>query len=176
VALPPAGWYLDPHTQTTMRWWSGEQWTEHQQPIDPVPASTPVPVPVPVPRPAPASAPAAYVPMGGESAQGAAEAEAPRLTGRALRIERERQARRNNVFAWLGLLFAVISFLFNPFAVLSVLAVIFASVGLARAQNLSDAGVEYSGRGTAVAGLVVGLIASVIFLVRFFAGMQSLGF
>lgn len=138
MALPPAGWYLDPQSATAMRWWSGDEWTEHLQPV------------VADPKPE------AYVPMaGGRSAVGAP---ALQFTGRARRVENERQARRNNVFAWLGLLFGVISFLFNPLALLSIVAVVFASIGLARAQRLRDAGDQFTGRGTAIAGLIVGLI------------------
>ena len=34
---PPAGWY--PHSSGTMRWWDGEQWTDHQPP--PLPTQAP---------------------------------------------------------------------------------------------------------------------------------------
>jgi len=29
VAGPPAGWHPDPHGQTALRYWDGQQWTEH---------------------------------------------------------------------------------------------------------------------------------------------------
>ena len=32
MALPTAGWYLDSDATATLRWWSGDGWTEHRQP------------------------------------------------------------------------------------------------------------------------------------------------
>jgi hypothetical protein len=151
-----------------MRWWSGEGWTEHQQPLAPAP---------PVAPEATADV-APYVPMSDFAVQSTAGTATgvPRLTGRAARVENERQARKNNIFAWLGLLFAVIGALFNPFGLVSVVAVIFASVGLARAQRLQDAGAQFTGRGTAIAGLVVGIIGLALFVTRLYFALQNTGF
>lgn len=27
--VPPAGWYVNPENQAQLRWWNGQQWTEH---------------------------------------------------------------------------------------------------------------------------------------------------
>lgn len=52
-ASPPAGWYADPAGASNLRYWDGDQWTEHLTPapalapsaVPPsVPSSTPVPV------------------------------------------------------------------------------------------------------------------------------------
>ncbi|MBO9578782.1 MAG: DUF2510 domain-containing protein [Microbacteriaceae bacterium] len=32
--LPPPGWYQDPRDPDQLRWWDGENWTTHLQPID----------------------------------------------------------------------------------------------------------------------------------------------
>jgi Protein of unknown function (DUF2510) len=31
-ALPPPGWYADASDAPSLRWWDGQQWTEHRQP------------------------------------------------------------------------------------------------------------------------------------------------
>ncbi|MBI5161093.1 MAG: DUF2510 domain-containing protein [Micrococcales bacterium] len=47
--VPASGWYQDPNDDDSMRWWDGEGWTDHTQPIRP--ARTPT-----VSAPAPAGA------------------------------------------------------------------------------------------------------------------------
>ncbi|MDA8436783.1 MAG: DUF2510 domain-containing protein [Actinomycetales bacterium] len=44
----PAGWYPDPASPTSARWWDGTGWTEHTLPLDQLP---------PAPQPAPFSVP-----------------------------------------------------------------------------------------------------------------------
>lgn len=47
-SAPAAGWYADPSTPGTMRWWDGVQWTEHTQAGAQTPAaSTPQMVALP---------------------------------------------------------------------------------------------------------------------------------
>jgi hypothetical protein len=153
MSAPLPGWYTDPSDPLSVRWWSGESWTDHVQPAAP-PTGEPVPVALP-----PASADGPYTPMT------ATAVAPPRLRGRAARIENERQARKNNKFAYTGLLVGVVGFLFNVFGILSILAIVFSSIGLARAQGLSDAGAPFTGRGTAIAGLVLGFIGLAAFAV-----------
>ncbi|MEQ1737075.1 MAG: DUF2510 domain-containing protein, partial [Rhodoglobus sp.] len=38
----PAGWYPDPVDAAGLRWWSGENWTEHTAPAQPVVIEQPV--------------------------------------------------------------------------------------------------------------------------------------
>lgn len=40
----PAGWFPDPNTPGTERWWDGTVWTAHTRPVQ---AQVPVPPPVP---------------------------------------------------------------------------------------------------------------------------------
>ena len=140
VALPPAGWYFDPESSATMRWWSGEEWTEHQQPL--------------------------------ATASPTAQSQ---LTGRVARLENARQLRLSNAFAWLGLLVAGVSVIVNPLGIFSMIAVVFGSIGLARANRLRDGGTPVTGRGAAIAGLVVGLVTLMIFGAVLLTGRTAIG-
>jgi uncharacterized protein YxjI len=42
---PPSGWYPDPAGSGGSRWWNGQGWTEHVQPVDAPPPPPPVPQP-----------------------------------------------------------------------------------------------------------------------------------
>ena len=133
-----SGWYPDPADAQRVRWWDGSRWTDHTQPVaSPPPPTTP------------------YVPFGGVDAAAKRDPQIS-ATGRKGRVERDREVRRNNGFAYTGLVLALVSLIVNPFAVLSVLAIIFSSIGIARAGALEGRS-AVTGRGTAIAGLVVGL-------------------
>lgn len=136
MSVPGPGWFANPEDDRQIRWWNGEGWTEHKQPKPPdqVPEAPP------------------YVPMGSYYA-GATATEAPKLK----RGEKDRQIRRNNSFAYTGCVFGLLSFLFNPFAILSVLAIVFSAIGLAKSNELEGRG-KVTGRGTAIAGVILGLI------------------
>lgn len=142
---PGPGWYTDPEDATGLRWWSGEAWTEHKMRT----ASE-----------AQAGAQALveeepYVPMAG---YGRAATIAPtKLT----RGEKDRQTRRKNSLAYTGCVLSLLGLLINPFAVLSVLGIIFSGLGLAKSHDLD--GEQVTGRGTAIAGLLVGLVGLVYF-------------
>ena len=137
-----SGWYPDPADAQRVRWWDGSRWTEHTQPIE----SAPTPP---------------YVPFAGVEHSRNRDPQAT-ATGRKGRVERDREIRRNNGFAYTGLVLALVSLIVNPFAVLSVLAIIFSSIGIARAGALEGRS-AVTGRGTAIAGLVIG-IATLAFL------------
>jgi hypothetical protein len=42
--VSPAGWYPDPTHLAQLRWWDGQQWTEHVHPIEPVAVHATAPV------------------------------------------------------------------------------------------------------------------------------------
>jgi hypothetical protein len=88
--------------------------------------------------------------------------ESTSVAGPLTRKEKDRQIRRNNSFAYTGLVLALVGLLVNPFAILSILALVFSAIGLARAQSL-DGRANVTGRGTAIAGMIVGVIELAVF-------------
>ena len=81
----------------------------------------------------------------------------PRVFLPLYRGAKDGEIRRNNSFAYTGCVLALVAFLFNPLAILSILAIVFSAIGLAKSHDL-DAERKVSGRGTAIAGLILGLI------------------
>jgi hypothetical protein len=88
--------------------------------------------------------------------------ESTSVAGPLTRKEKDRQIRRNNSFAYTGLVLALVGLLVNPFALLSVLAVVFSAIGLARAESLVGRP-HVTGRGTAIAGMIVGVAGLAFF-------------
>ena len=78
------------------------------------------------------------------------------------RAQRDKEIRRNNVFGYAGLVLSLIALIVNLFGVPSILGIIFSSIGLARAQSLEGKS-RVTGRGTSIAGLVIGIAALIYF-------------
>ena len=72
------------------------------------------------------------------------------------RGEKDRQVRRNNPMAYLGLVFSLLGLIVNPFAILSILGIVFSSIGWAKSGELSSV-VRYSGKVTAIIGVILGV-------------------
>jgi hypothetical protein len=81
------------------------------------------------------------------------------------RAQKDREVRRNNSMAYVGLVLSLVAVIVNPVAVLSILGIVFSAIGLARSNDLEGRH-RVTGRGTAVAGLVVGLVVTVYFFWR----------
>ena len=151
MTLPEAGWYRDPDDGALLRWWTGAEWSAQRRS-----AQT-----LPVPPLAyafgntggPAAAKQAYVPMANHYS-------APLSAAKPTRKEKDREIRRNNSMAYTGLVLALISCLINPVAIPSVLGIIFSAIGLAKSGELEGAGLQRTGRGTAIAGLVVSIAST----------------
>lgn len=141
MSAPGPGWYVDPQSEDHLSWWNGENWTEQKQDRhDFSTAETP-----PVTR-------EQYVPMASPHLAMSRE-----IVLALTRSRRDREIRRNNSFAHTGCFLALVRFLFNPFAILSILGIIFSAIGLAKAHELE--GRQWvTGRGTAIAGLIIGLV------------------
>ena len=188
MTTPDAGWYTDPADARRVRWWDGATWTEHLRSLPAEADAVAVPVvPVPPVYPAqPVIQPQGYTAQQTYRAQQTYPGQqtspgqplySPQPTypmepaGRRY-ADRERAMRRNNPWAYTGVLLVLIGLFFNPFSILSLLGVGFSIAGLARAST-ADPSVRYNGRVTAIIGLVLGLLATGFFWVnwlRFFAG------
>ena len=109
-----------------------------------------------------ASGTPSYVPMasGGPSFVPMANHSPGASAGPLLPLSRgakDREVRKNNSFAYTGLVLALVAFLFNPLAILSILGIVFSAIGLAKSHDL-EAVQKVTGRGTAIAGIVLGLV------------------
>lgn len=150
---PEAGWLLDPGAVDQLRWWDGSAWSELRKPIAPTEMQTTT-----------LSSSSRPSLVGGSvntpniQGQGGAGGFELKLT----RAERDRQIRRNNSFAYTGCVLSLLSALFNPFAILSVLAIVFSALGLTRSHAI-DGQTQVTGRSTAIIGLVIGLLGLAFF-------------
>jgi hypothetical protein len=157
MTVPEPGWYIDPEDARHVRWWSGESWTEHKSPNPQYPpAATPAVIELEEPH---------YVPMasyyGAEAGAGAGTGTGTG-TAKLTHREKDRQIRRNNSFAYTGCVLSLVAFLVNPFAILSILGIVFSAIGLAKSHDL-DGRRRVTGRGTAIAGIVLGLVGLAAF-------------
>jgi hypothetical protein len=149
MTVPAAGWYIDPEDASHLRWWSGESWTEHKSP-NPQHSQAVTPAAIEVQEPA-------YVPMASYYGA-AASSEGAKLTRR----EKDRQIRRNNSLAYTGCVLSLVAFLINPFAIVSILGIVFSAIGLAKSHDL-EGRQKVTGRGTAIAGIILGLVGVAAF-------------
>ncbi|WP_374006903.1 DUF2510 domain-containing protein [Leifsonia sp. LS-T14] len=139
TAVP--GWYDDPNARGMARYWDGAAWTQHVHPL-PTQAAAPAAAPgypsspyAPYPTHQPGYT--AYGPM------------VPVKNSRATR----------------ALVWGIISIVINPFALPSILAIVFGAQGRKEAEQLEAAGYQDSGRARATAGLVVGIVGAALFVV-----------
>ncbi|TFC01714.1 DUF2510 domain-containing protein [Cryobacterium adonitolivorans] len=157
LTLPAAGWYQDPEDSALLRWWTGTDWSAQRRFAEPVP---PPPAYGYGPAAGSTSARPAYVPMAGHGS--------PTMYATPpTRREKDREIRRNNSMAYTGLVLALVSCLLNPLAIPSILGIVFSAIGIAKSAELEGAGRQLTGRGTAIAGLVVGIASTAYFLWSF---------
>ena len=165
ASYPPAGWYADPAASGSVRYWNGTAWTEHTAPHNPVPSPV-SPVASATAQPAgfgsapyaqPAGTetsyrdPAAYAPLQSHSPYPGPQyvVAGPPKNGKATR----------------ALVWGIVSLFINPFALPSVLAIVFGAQSRTTADQMERAGLVDSGRGRATAGLVLGCIGAAFFVV-----------
>lgn len=180
VTAPAAGWYADPEDPSGERWWNGIGWSDQRRgsTVDAVPAAAAPVVPPPTApqgftfgstapgaRPDPyAPAPAVGAPVGyAPSPYVAAPYGAPAYGS------------GSNGLAIGGLVTSLAGLLFGFLA--AVAGIILSAFGLSQAKQREAAGNPNSGRGMAMAGLIIGiavLVLQIIFVVAYFAFFLSL--
>ena len=149
---PGPGWYTDPQDTRLVRWWDGLNWSEKTQVRAPRPETA-------AQSPADQFGAVPYVPMATYSPR--SETDAP-LTHK----EKDRQTRKNNSLGYTGTVLSLLAFLLNPFAVLSILGIVFSSIGLAKSHQLAQAGYKVTGHGTSIAGIILGVVGLAAFAWR----------
>ena len=70
--------------------------------------------------------------------------------------------------AYTGIVLALVSLIYNPLALPSILGVIFSSIGLSKSFTLEGLGYRVAGRGIAIAGLILAILGLVLFVYYFF--------
>lgn len=132
-----AGWYADPVQPGALRWWNGTGWTDAVQ----HPAAVGVPAAYGYPGYAPVHQPVYDV---------AARQEFAPI--HLLLPQAQSAATRSLVWG----IVAVLLFVAFPAA---IVAIAFGGIGLARAAKLQSRGAAPSGRGRAIAGIVLGSLS-----------------
>lgn len=143
-----AGWYADPQGQPQNRFWDGIKWTEHTQALPPpmtawtAQSHDPYPAPVMAVRslPGPGS-------------------NAPNRRYDPYNPDADRAAGKNTP-ARNGLIWGILCLLANPLFLVGVAGIVWASVGLGRANRWAREGWPATGRTQAVWGLVLGIIGT----------------
>lgn len=151
MTLPEAGWLTDPDDARQLRWWNGISWSEQRKDRVHLPApdhSSGTRLPT--------APPMEYVPMANHGSM-----QSPRAP--LSRKEKDKEIRKTNSMAYTGLVLSLVAFLINPFAILGILGIVFSSIGLAKSHELEGAGHTVNGRGTAKAGIIVGILATIAF-------------
>lgn len=151
--LPSAAWYPDPQNPDQQRWWTGETWGAHIR-LPPMPATL---------QPAPAWQ--LNQPLGATPPQAnfdALDEQIARATRRGFFDSPfERPGTPRNTLGTLALILALLAFvvagLLRPLSLflgvpLGIAAIVLGIVGIARAGRIG------ARRGTAIAGLIVGLV------------------
>lgn len=180
---PPAGWYPNPQDTTQARWWDGQSWTDH---LNAAPTAT-VMLPPPAPNVSGLGAAAsgrdlragieiADAPVGGRAAGPdsslsplADTAGGPKFWERteAYRVGNavaDKKAGTNSP-AQIGLVFGIISILFNPLLLVGITSFILSLRGLSRARKWEREGFTPVGRKKAVWGLVLSSVGSIVAII-----------
>lgn len=187
-APPAAGWYADPENPAGERWWNGSGWSDHRRDstVTAAPAAvvTPVAADVPVP-PVPPVAPDA---AGFSFGTGAASPDPARPDPYAVPAQPAYSAPAGvtspytptpyspapygapaygggvNGLALAGLIVSAAGWVVLG-VIASIAGIILSGFGLAHARRREAAGNPNTGRGLAMAGLVIGIVVTAIGLI-----------
>lgn len=134
VAPPQPGWYADPENPAGERWWNGSAWSEHKRDSTDPPSD-------PYATPEPANGQVTPAPYYAAPAPGAG----------------------TNGLAVAGLITSAVAWLLIPLLG-PIVGIILSALGLRAAKQREAVGNPNSGRGVALAGLIVGIVIAGISL------------
>lgn len=166
---PQAGWYKDPENPSGERWWNGSGWSDQKRAAT-VDAGFTFGSPAAEPRPDPYAAqtypaPPAYT----------APAQTTASPYVAAPYGAPAYGARSNGLAIAGLIVSAGGWIVFPF-IAPIAGIILSAFGLARAKQAEAAGNPNSGRGIALAGLIIGIVLTVLgvlFIVLYAAFVMS---
>ena len=150
VTSPTAGWYSDPVDTDRIRWWTGCAWTQQTMASEARAA-------VAVASPAIAATYGAHLTRGHT---------APRLTPSQIRAARG----AISPLGYVALVAAVAGAILNPYALVSLIAVILGILGIGMTRDTHGSASGIAARLTAVFAIVIGLVE-----VGFFVSQQLSG-
>ena len=186
LTVPVAGWYPDRNESNTVRWWDGQQWTDHTQSTAPAAAAFAEPVSVAAfgfvaPESNPIAqahqTPPGWYPDNANpsiqrwwdgrdwTAHTTPTVVAPQPTPGYVGATK-------NTFATLALLLSIVSFaglIFAPLLLVAVGGIVMSIVALRRARRFQPGAGR---RGQAIAGIVVGAVSAVMTIVLTVAALS----
>lgn len=187
-ATPPqAGWYADPENPSGERWWNGSAWSDHKRPSTIGAAAVPEVPAAPVVAPVvPPVAPPVVAPVDAGFTYGSTDASAARPDpyAPAAAYAAYPQAPYGaapspsaaNGLAIAGLITSLAGLIFT-FAAL--VGIVLSILGLVEARKRESAGNPNTGKGLALAGLIIGIVVviiGVLFVVAYFAFLVNVGY
>jgi hypothetical protein len=175
VAPPQAGWYKDPENPHGERWWNGSGWSDQKRAATTAAAPAVAPVADPTGftygNPAAAGRPDPYAPP----SYATPPAYAPGSPYVAAPYGAPAYGARSNGLAIAGLIVSAGGWIVFP-VIAPIVGIILSAFGLARAKQAAAAGNPNNGRGIALAGLIIGIVVTVLgiaFIVAYFAFVFS---
>lgn len=163
VAPPQAGWYEDPENPAGERWWNGSGWSDQKRAATtaaaPAVASVADPTGFTFGSPAASGRPDLYAPPS-YAAPPAYSAGSPYVAPYGA----PSYGSRSNGLAIAGLIVSAGGWIIAG-VLASIAGIILSAFGLARAKQAEAAGNPNSGRGIALAGLIIGIVVTVLGLI-----------
>jgi hypothetical protein len=149
-----ANWYPDPSNPGQLRWWDGLQWSAQTRPVFAPPSGPPLIPAMGTPDPY-LSAPTTPLPA-------------------ERKVAASTQLLRLNKIGFVGAVLGIASLIIDPFCAVSIAAVVLCGVGLGVDGKLRSAGNTRTGLGWVIAGLVIGVVATLKYLLTYLAQFASL--
>ncbi|UFS57630.1 DUF2510 domain-containing protein [Subtercola endophyticus] len=154
-----AGWYPLPEDPTSEKLWDGGQWVGESRPRA-ISNLTPTHTPA-APLPAAGFYPDPDQP--GQERYWNGQTWSPASSGATSQTGIALDPRIDNKPASRSVLFGAISILINPFGALSIVAIILAIVGFTRVPRIQRFTGQPTGRKSATAGLILGVVGAIVF-------------